>query len=68
MFLTEDQLQELTGYRQPKAQVTWLQKNGVRHYVRADGRPKVPTAAIESPDGVVPSVVLPDFDAVRPRN
>lgn len=41
MFLTDTQLQDLTGLRQGKAQIRWLQRNGVKHFVRADGRPVV---------------------------
>lgn len=42
MFLEASELLDLTGYRQPAAQVRWLRKNGVTHYVRADGQVRVP--------------------------
>jgi hypothetical protein len=48
-LLTSEQLEQLTGYRQKAAQVRWLQKNGVRHYVRADGHPNVPESALDAP-------------------
>lgn len=70
MFLTVAQLQELTGYVQPAAQVRWLQKNGLRHFVRADGHPRVPAAAVTDPPAgrLTKAVFSPDFDAVRVRN
>ena len=42
LFLTTEQLCDLTGLRQPAAQVRWLQRNGIEHYVWADGKPRVP--------------------------
>lgn len=41
MFLTDDELHDLTGYRRHAEQVKWLRKNGVRVFVRADGAPRV---------------------------
>ena len=41
MFLTSDQLQDLTGYKSAKKQVAWLSANGYRFDRRADGRPVV---------------------------
>ena len=42
MILTRDQLQALTGYKQRTRVLGWLRRNGIRHYVRADGWPAVP--------------------------
>lgn len=63
MFLTAEQLQELTGYRQAAAQVRWLQRNGITHYVRADGRPVVPASALVTDGKHRPAA--PDLDSVR---
>lgn len=41
MFLSAYQLEQLTGRRQPRAQIRWLQHHGWPHEVRADGRPVV---------------------------
>jgi hypothetical protein len=41
MFLTSDQIFELTGYRRPSAQVRALRRMGVEHWIRPDGRPVV---------------------------
>ena len=41
MFLTADQLRELTGYVKPSKQIEWLTRNGVPHHINAAGRPVV---------------------------
>ena len=41
MFLTNDQLKEMTGYRRHSGQIEWLAKNGYRFDIRSDGRPNV---------------------------
>lgn len=70
LFLSREQLLDLTGYRQPRAQVEWLQKNGVLHWVRADGRPSVPLSAITDPPVRVTGAAefTPNFDALRLTN
>lgn len=65
MFLTEEQLVDLTGLTQPAAQVRWLKANGVRHFVRADGHVRVPKKAVEGEDaGAGPVSAQPDFGAL----
>ncbi len=49
MFLTADQLAGLTGYQMPSAQIRWRRDQGLRHWVRADGRPAVSVASIDGP-------------------
>jgi hypothetical protein len=61
-LLTKQQLEELTGYRQKAAQVRWLQQNGIRHYIRADGHPNVPESAVDAPES---KRAGPNLDAVR---
>jgi hypothetical protein len=46
MLLTPDQLEILTGYRRPSAQVRALRRMGVRYLLRPDGRPVVDDSAI----------------------
>jgi hypothetical protein len=41
MFLTADELQELTGRRRPSAQIKWLRDQSWAFVERADGRPAV---------------------------
>jgi hypothetical protein len=65
MFLTPAQLEDLTGYTQPAAQVRWLRKNGVTHYVRADGHPRVPVSAFQAQERVPQG---PNFEALRVRH
>lgn len=46
IFLTYSEISELTGCRQKAAQRRWLDRNGIRYFIRADGRPAVTTDAI----------------------
>jgi hypothetical protein len=66
IFLTPEQLQELTGYVQPAAQIRWLRKSGIQHYVRADGHPAVPLAALDPRESPAKARFEPDFEAIRP--
>lgn len=69
LFLSDEHLADLTGYARPSAQVRWLQHNGVTHYVRADGRPRVPLTAIFAPLAAASqsngAAIGPNLDAVR---
>lgn len=47
MFLSRDQIAELTGYVRASKQLEWLRKNGIRHWVGRTGRPVVPCSAID---------------------
>ena len=64
VFLTPDEIVELTGLRRPSAQMRWLDRNGIRAFRRADGGVSVPRAAVEQgrqPKG-------PNWEALaRPR-
>ena len=51
MFLSDEQVQRLTGYKQPAYQCRWLARNRVHFYQAADGRPIVTEDAIRSPEG-----------------
>ena len=44
MFLAETDVQSLTGYRRPSAQIRWLRDNGWRFIVNALGKPVVALA------------------------
>lgn len=47
MFLTAEQVVELTGLVRPSAQTRWLAKNGWKFATRADGRPAVSAREFE---------------------
>jgi hypothetical protein len=65
MFLTPEQLEDLTGLTQPAAQLRWLRKNGIEAYERADGKPRVPAAQFKREKPVPGGVSQPDFGALR---
>lgn len=63
LFLTRDEVIELTGYRMPGHMIAQLRIYGVRFFVAADGYPRVPRAEIDgSRDTVRRS--RPNFDAL----
>jgi len=41
MFLTRNEIIELTGYRIPSAQIRWLRAEGFKFKVGADGYPRI---------------------------
>jgi hypothetical protein len=47
MFLTEEELHELTGYKQARKQCDILRRQGVAFFVNACGHPKVVRAVLE---------------------
>lgn len=47
LLLAPAELEALTGLKLPSAQRRWLRANGVRFWVRADGRPAVPRSQID---------------------
>lgn len=48
LFLTPEELAELTGYTSPRSQRKWLDANGYRYAVNANNRPKVARAHLLS--------------------
>lgn len=52
MFLSPEQIEQLTGYRKAALQRQWLINNGYSFDVRADGRPVVSKAHYESRHGL----------------
>ena len=65
MFLTADDIADLTGYVVPAYQIKWLDRNGYPFDVSAGGRPKVLRAYIEQRHGVASASQsvqhVPDF-------
>lgn len=45
MFLTKEELIQLTGYKQPSKQRGWLDQQGIQYYLTIDSRPVVPKDA-----------------------
>ena len=41
MFMTPDEVADMTGYLRPKDQVRWLQDEKFGYVIGADGKPKV---------------------------
>jgi len=64
MFLTDQEIFELTGRRQRTKQISWLLKNGIKHFINGIGRPVVPRAIIESSSSV-PVEIAPRWKSAR---
>lgn len=65
LFLSAEDLRELTGYTQGAAQIRWLRKNGITHTVRSDGKPRVvPAALVPLPK----QPRQPNFEALRAKH
>lgn len=47
-WLSEDEVEQLTGYVRPTCQARWLSKNGIRCYMNALGRVRVSRDALSS--------------------
>ena len=47
MFLTADELAELTGRKRASRQIAWLAEAGIRCVVAVDGHPRVLRAEVE---------------------
>jgi hypothetical protein len=46
VFLTADDVADLTGLKRPKAQIRWLEREKWPHKVGGDGKPKVLRAVV----------------------
>jgi hypothetical protein len=46
LWLTHEELYHMTGRKRPSAQIRLLVRQGVAHYVRADGKPAVAREAV----------------------
>jgi hypothetical protein len=68
MFLSENEIENLTGYKLAKCQIRWLRNNGINCLVSYDGKPKVLASHLEEVMGKTMSRksrrVEPDFSAL----
>lgn len=69
MFLTEQEVADLTGYKQAGKQVAMLRRQGVPFHVNAAGHPKVARAVIEGKQThatITSKTWTPSWAATRP--
>jgi hypothetical protein len=70
-LLTDQEIEDLTGYQQPSKQVEFLRDRlGLYPAIRADGRPRVTFAAVTTAMiGALPKApsATPNFSALRGR-
>lgn len=68
MFLSQNDIVELTGYKKYKCQARWLKTHGFKFFVGYDGKPKVTLSHIDMVMGASKSLhkkVEPDENALR---
>lgn len=68
MFLTGDELYDLTGYKLASSQCRWLESRGYPFETNASGKPRVLRAYIQQrlcPNPAGSPIAAPDFDAIR---
>ena len=61
MFLDDEELAELTGYRQARKQVAMLKRQGVPFYLNAAGHPRVVRAILEGKHAAKASTANTDW-------
>lgn len=68
LLLTDDELEQLTGYKRTADQCTWLKRNGVPFYrQRLIGRPRVVREALTGPRKRRAEQEGPDLDWLKPN-
>ena len=65
MFLTDAELQQLTGAKRPSAQIRWLRSRRVRHYVNLVGKPVVAREWLLGESNIAQAPEKPDFSALK---
>lgn len=69
IFLTQEEIRELTDLKIPKAQMRWLQKNSYPFEVAASGKPKVLREYVMSKLMTISFTTTPtnepNFDVIR---
>jgi hypothetical protein len=68
IFLSSEELRELTDLRIPKAQMRWLQNNAIPFVVSAAGKPKVLRSFVIERLQITTTIAKsnePNFDAIR---
>lgn len=65
LFVSEDDLILLTGYKLPKKQVEWLQNNGYIFEVNKEGKPNVLQQHLIAKMSEKPKPKSPNFGALK---
>lgn len=70
LFLTDAEIEYMSGYKQPAAQIRWLRKWQILHVVNAFGHPRVTRSAIEGTNKTAPERprARPNWDALNAMN
>ena len=58
MFLTREEINQLTGYRIPSAQIRWLRSEEFKFKIAADGYPRVLKSEVEFQMGHESAIII----------
>lgn len=61
--LSDQELEDLTAYKQPSKQIAWLKRHGVRFMVAANGHPRVLRKEVENTENS--QARTPNFEALK---
>lgn len=65
-WLSDEELRDLTGYMRPSCQARWLGENGIKFYLNAINKVRVPREAVAGLKiGKPEKRTEPDFSKVR---
>ncbi|WGL95958.1 DUF4224 domain-containing protein [Arsenophonus nasoniae] len=65
IYLSDDELARMTGYKQKRAQIKWLEKNQLPHLVNKLGKPVVFRDLLFNKQKIIDkNEVKPDFGAL----
>lgn len=64
-YLTDLEVEDLTGYVQPKRQARWLVVNGFKPFINGRGKVRVPRAQFEARQASIKSKTEPNFTGIR---
>ena len=65
MFVSQANIEILTGYRRPSFQIKKLRAFGIRFFVAADGYPRVLNSDVEASNQRSQAGAQPDFEALK---
>lgn len=64
LFLSRDEVQDLTGYAYPKSQRAWLTEQGIPFLANRLGQPKVKRCLFTQIEQAVEKEIEPNFGAL----
>jgi hypothetical protein len=64
LFLSIEDVVELTGFKMKSKQILWLQTSGLRFFVARDGTPRIPLAELTHSSTAIKDDIEPNLDGL----